>query len=197
MNPTIIVQPTEEPVEIDELRDHLRTPPEDDELLLGYLTAARRHVEEIAGIALLTQTLEWAMDQFPSGNGYSDPWGSIILPRPPLQSITSIKYFDLAGVQQTIAGTDYTANTRAVPGRADLAYGKWWPAARYIPNSIIVTYVAGYATTADVPEELKQVLKLIAGTLYEQREDLVDGTAPAATGLVRQLLTQHRVWACV
>lgn len=209
---TVFTAPTEEPVTQDEVIDHLRIDATDveDTLLPIYISAVRRWIERFAGIAFCQQTLEWAQDFFPpyglsyglSRMGYppisSDMWdtddfGSIVLPRPPLISVTSVKYVDAGGTLQTLASNQYQVDTRSVPGRLAPAYGVSWPDTRWQPNAVIVQYVAGYASAAAVPDDLKQIVLLACGMLYENREEVIEGTVNA-TGILKRLLANHRAW---
>ena len=49
-----------------------------------------------------------------------------------------------------------------------------WPtdALRDTPHAVTVTYVSGWTTAADVPDGIKQYIKMYAGALYEHREQL-------------------------
>lgn len=209
---TIVTPPTEEPVTQDEVIDHLRIDATDveDTLLPIYISAVRRWIERLAGIAFISQTLEWARDFFPPTGltygltrmGYppigsdiweSDAFGSIILPRPPLISVTSVTYVDGSGATQTLATNQYQVDTRSYPGRIAPAYGVSWPDTRWQPNAVVVRYVAGYTDAASVPEDLKQVVLLACGMLYENREELIDGSLNA-TGILKRLLANHRAW---
>lgn len=73
---------------------------DDDTLLTSLLTAATAKTENRTGTRLITQTLELYLDSFP-GTG-----GEIFLPGP-VQSITSVKYIDADGTEQTMDSADY------------------------------------------------------------------------------------------
>lgn len=191
----LITAPTQEPVSLIDLREHLRIGDADaeDTMLALYLSAVRRHIEEIASIAYLTQTWEWAQDFFPSVTD-DNVFGAILLPGSPLQSVTSVKYIDTNGVEQTLSTALYVVNTRSQPGSVTPAVGESWPDTRWQPNAVVVKYVAGYLTPQAIPEDLRQLLLVAAGELYEYREDVIAGTANR-TGLVHRLLAPHRIWA--
>ncbi len=209
--------PSGEPITLADLKLHLRVDAGDtsqDVNLAAYLAAVRAWIERIAGIAFLAQTLEWAIDQFPWAEGASqrlaggwpatgltplrtladNRFGAIVLPRPPLVSVTSVKYLDQTGALITMDSSLYLVDARSTPGRLTPAYGTWWPTTRWQPNAVIVQYAAGYANAAAVPPDWAQALRLAAGAMWEYREDLVDGGAPAETGLLRRILAPLRVW---
>jgi uncharacterized phiE125 gp8 family phage protein len=110
--------------------------------------------------ALRPQTWELRLSEFP----YCDE--EIRLPFPVHTSVTSIKYDDAAGTEQTlVANTDYIVvglnghlSASVLP-----AYGKSWPSARCIADSVRIRYVCGYAPETDdtpsVADKFPQALK--------------------------------------
>ena len=143
----IITPPTTEPVTLGEIKAHTNWPvDEDDPLLNLYISAARAYAEKLTGGAFVTQTVEYVLDSWPSGD-------VIHLPKPPLQSVTSIKYYGADGTEYTMDPTDYIVDTDSFPGRISLAYGKTWPSITLQPvNGIRIRFAAGhpvYAGTVD------------------------------------------------
>ena len=54
--------------------------------------------------------------------------GELKLPRPPLQSVGWVKYYDTAGTLQTLVTTEYLVRTPwQAPGKIERAPGKSWP----------------------------------------------------------------------
>jgi uncharacterized phiE125 gp8 family phage protein len=188
----IIQGPTEEPLSPDEMRDHLRVSDTIEEpLLQSYLTALRQLAEKQLDLAFLTQTLEWSIDQFPCYDE-ANPYGAIQLPRQPLQSVTSLKYIDTNGTQQTWNSSLYLVD--AVQSRIVPAYGQTWPQIRYQPSAIVIRYLAGYLNLAALPEDLRQMMRLAVGTLFEFREGMVSGSAEEAksTGAAEQFFAAYQ-----
>jgi uncharacterized phiE125 gp8 family phage protein len=182
--------PTDEPLTVQEAKDWARiTESEDDDLVQGLIRAARCHVEQLTGRALLTQTWDLYLDCF--------PW-QIDVPRPPLQSVTSIKYIDTEGVLQTLASSEYTVDAKSEPGRIVPAYGKVWPSTRYEPNAVQVRFVAGYGLEAlDIDArapELRQAIGVLVGTMYEQRETRTPDELTEVPEAFYQLVNQDRVF---
>ena len=166
---TLITAPTAEPVSTVEAKAHLRVDISDDDTLIDVLVAAAREdVEARSWRALITQTWELVLDEWPSKS-------FIELPRPPLQSVTSVKYKDQDGSESTWAASNYIVDTDKEPGRVHLANGISWPTVSLYPTSgIRVRYVAGYGDdAADVPRRYVQAIKLMVGHLYENREAVV------------------------
>lgn len=191
---TLYTAPAAEPLSAAEAKAHLRVTTTDEDTLIGSLiTASRQRLEEITGRAFISQTWEYALNDFPEETR-RNPLGAIWLPRPPLVSVTSITYTDTDGASQTLNASLYTVDTRAIPGQIVPAYGQTWPATRDIVNAVVVRYVAGYgASSAYVPEPIRQALRVDLATLYEHREDLVVGNIVAPISTVRTLLAPYRM----
>jgi len=159
--------PTVEPFTTEEAKTHLRISTLDEDTYIDRLIkAARVRTESVTSRALLNQTWNYYMDSFPS---------RIQLPRPPLGSVTSVKYVDQDGVEQTLSNTLYTVDTSAEPGLVYMNYNGSWPDVRVFDKAINVEYVAGYgAASTAVPEDLLQAMLLLIGHLYENREAVME-----------------------
>lgn len=181
MSLVLVTAPAAEPVSLDEVKSHLRvTADTEDELIDALITAARQHVDGRdgwLGRGLVTQTWELGLDGFPTGWEYpSDPWPratAIQVPLPPLQSVTSVKYIDPNGTEQTLASTEYVVHTAEEPGLIVLAYGKNWPSIRVEPGAVRVRFVAGYGLAKDVPRPIKLGLSAYVAHFYEHREPVI------------------------
>lgn len=185
----VIQGPAEEPLSPDELRDHLRiTDTTEEPQLTAYLTALRVLAEKQLDVAFLTQTLEWTIDAFPCYDEVN-PYGALVLPRLPLQSVTSIKYIDTNGTQQTWSNTLYLVD--ALQSRIVPAYGQTWPQIRYQPSAIVIRYLVGYLNLAVLPEDLRQMLRLAVGTLFENREGIAEGNA-TSVGTAEQFFAAYQ-----
>ena len=167
-----VTAPSVEPISLADAKLHLRVDVDtDDDLINAIIKAARQRLEIDARVALITQTLEMRLDCFPVDGD------DILLLRPPLQSVTSIKYVDTDGVEQTWSSDDYAADIYSTPARIRPAYGEVYPTARSVNNAVTIRYTAGYGDAATaVPDDLLQALKLLIGHFYENREDVITGT---------------------
>lgn len=161
--------PTVDPISTVEAKSHLRVDVSDDDALIdGYAAAAREHAEAYTRRALLTQTWDLVLDRFPTDD-------VILLPKPPLQSVSAIGYIDVNGVSQTwnssLYDVDAPSGERAVRGRISPAFGEVWPTARSQLNAVTITFVAGYGNAAtDVPKAIIQAMLLLLGHWYDHRE---------------------------
>lgn len=145
-----------------------------DGLLRLWIAAARRHVEGQTGRALITATWELWLDAFPIQR-------AIELPIPPLQSVTSVKYDDAAGDEQTFSAENYRviapSGDHAGRGRVALNAGASWPTTIDQPKSVRIRFVAGYGSTADaVPDVLKAALLFLVGHFHRYGEEVQDGS---------------------
>jgi uncharacterized phiE125 gp8 family phage protein len=186
MSLKLITAPTAEPLTPAEAKTHLRvTGSDDDAYITALIVAARQAAEHITGRALMPQTWELALDEFED---------QIMLPKPPLTSITSVKYVDADGVLQTMDPAGYQLDDHAVPARLVPAYGTSWPSTRTQPNAVLVRFACGYANAAAVPQEIKSWMLLRIGMLYENREAMIVGVSIAELPHGERLLDAYCVW---
>ena len=166
---TIVTKPTTEPLTLEDIEEHLRlsetSTGSEDDLLLVFLTVARRYCELEQGYAYLEQTWNLVLDDFPRA-------AVIKIPRPPLMSVTHVKSYGIGGTAATMTAGRYYVDTDSKPGRVHLGYGESWPSTILRPaNGVEVQFVAGFGSAQSaVPTEVKQAIKLIIGHMYEHRE---------------------------
>lgn len=195
---TLITAPGVEPITLADLRAHGRIDDDmvaDDDQLTGFILAARQRLEEVTGAAFFTQAWRFQLDRFPD---YSQP---MFLPKPPLQSITSIQYVDTDGTTQTMAASKYVLDTATSPNywpnRVGLAYNEFWPATREQLLAVTVTAVCGWSTIAAIPATIKQAIKMLALHWYDTRsaaESSVAGAqVPEVPFGVRVLIQEYKV----
>lgn len=169
----LIAAPSATPVTVSEAKAHLRVDVADDDAYIETLIfVAAQAAESRTGRALMTQTWDLLLDAFPAAE--------IMIGKLPLQSVTHIKYYDQDGALQTLDAADYVLDPDALPGWLLPAYGKAWPATLDSANAVMVRFVAGYADAASVPAAIKHWVLMYVGHLYQSREPVVIGAAPAA-----------------
>jgi uncharacterized phiE125 gp8 family phage protein len=140
-----VTSPTYEPISLACAKLWLRVDSTTEDALIGsLLMAARSIVEQITRRALVAQTWDWRLSEFPGAER------ELRLPKAPLQSVTSITYLDGAGALQTWSTDAYDVSAPAGPeaqmGRVQLAAGVNWPDTYDQLNAITVKFVAGYVT---------------------------------------------------
>lgn len=148
-----------------------------DPTLNALIKAARQHVESYTSRALITQTWDWKGDNFRVMRDFAYPGAPMVVPLPPLISVTSITYLDTAGASQTwSSSTGY---------QTDIPTGSpWLPAGRIMPkenqsypstqsstfNTVTVRFVCGYGAASAVPLPIKHAMLMLIGHWYEHRE---------------------------
>jgi len=198
---SLVTAPTAEPLSTDELREHSRIDGEGGSQLgkLGRsIGAARERCEGFTRRQLLTATWKLLMDSWWEEGITRD--GALFIPRPPLSSVTHVKYRDEDGTLQTWATSQYVVDAptgpRAGRGRIVPAYDVDWPTLRCQPNAVEVQFVAGYgAAGSSVPAALLEGILLVAGELYERREDAIVGAVVSPTKVTSESLWwPYRAW---
>jgi uncharacterized phiE125 gp8 family phage protein len=169
-----ITAPTTEPITTAEAKDHLRVTFSDDDTYIDALIAtARQIVEARSGMRLFSQTVELRAD-FWSEIGLSDPRRSdlVSLRVAPVQSVSSVKYYDDDDVDTTMTSSLYWTDLSSVPCRIQVK--NEWPSINDRAGNIRITMIAGWATTGAIPEIFKSAIKLLVGHYYENREEVTD-----------------------
>lgn len=189
-----ITAPTVEPVSLAQAKKHLRVTDDDEDALIETaIRASRRNAERFLGRALVTQTWELVIDEFPDAE--------IKIPLPPLQSVLSIKYDDGSGVEQTLDTADYDVDAASEPGWVVPASS--WPSTIDAINAVRIRFVCGYPpdTTnspgdlvGNIPDDICHAILLNLGSLYAHRETVVIGqTVQSLSWGAEQLLRMHRI----
>ena len=136
----------------------------EDDFIDTLIYLATDYTEKYLGRALITQTWTHYIEEFPES-----PYK---LSYPPLQSISSIKYYDTGDTVATFSSSYYYVDTYAEPGRVSLNYGETWPSTILRPiNGVEIIFVAGYGDSAsDVPYAIRHAIKELIAHCYENRE---------------------------
>lgn len=176
MSLKLITAPTGLAVSLADAKAQLRVSGTDEDALITRLIrGATARAEHETGRALMDQEWELILDAFPAAE--------IELALPPVISITTVKFLDTAGVQQTMVGTAYVLDADKLPGWLFPAVGTSWPATQDVANAVRVRFRAGYgATDAAVPEGIKDWLHVQITTLFDNRDLLALSKAAAAPG---------------
>jgi uncharacterized phiE125 gp8 family phage protein len=146
-----------------------------DALMDNWIASAQRKVEIDTGVALLTQTVDVYLDALPYDRTPVD------LPYRPVTAITSVKYTDTAGVQQTHDVSNYLydgASAAPIAARIGLAQGGVWPADYRFFQPYVIRIVAGFANVAALqaaaPELYDAVGLLVAHAANTGRDRFTD-----------------------
>jgi len=176
-----------EPITIDEAKKHLRIfeDIEENEYLLGLIRSARQYIETYCGISIISRTWELYLDAFPS---------CIEIPEPRLIDVISITYSDTTGTEQTLAPTNYRVSGKRKYARIFESAGSTWPDTENFEDAVTVQFTAGFgATREDVPEAIKQAIKLLIGHWYENRGSQIIGVSAGSMAFaVDAILSPYR-----
>ncbi len=196
----VITPPQKFPVELAEAKATARVLQEaEDQQLDKWLKALTLTVQELTDRQALEAELEVVMDS------WNDPTrpnpgvsGRIELRPAPLRSVTSVKYIDAAGVEQTLDAGEYIVSAPAGPtceaGAVILKPERTWPslqAGRL--EAVRIRFKAGYgldtdAGRAEVPQGFKDMISAAFTEKYQMREaaDLARALEPG--------LAEFRLW---
>lgn len=166
--PVITVAATAFPVTLDECKQHANVYIDDDNEYISktLIPAATQYAESWLDRSLMPVT--WRLDL----DGFPPSVESIELPRPPLRAITEITYVDTAGATQTWASSDYTVTIGGEGefGRVRPAYSLSYPVTRSHVDVVSITYTAGFADVASIPEITRWRIKVLVAEWYDTRD---------------------------
>jgi uncharacterized phiE125 gp8 family phage protein len=178
------VEPVATPVSPAEAKAQCRVLHDDeDDLITDLIAAAVSMVEDYCGRAIMTQTWRLTLPEFED---------RIILPRGPVQTISSFTHLDAAGDSQTVDAAIYAQDFDADPQALERQPAQVWPAVGEFVNPVTVVYVSGYAV---VPGAIKQAILMLVANWYKNRETLLTGATVAEMPLgTMSLLQNHRAF---
>lgn len=184
----LVSGPSTEPLDLGEVKTFGRiietdSDEESDALLRSLITAARRKAEAYTGRSFINTTWDFALDRAPDKT-------YLQLPVAPLSSVTSVTYYPDTDVATAWASSNYIVDTYSEPGRITLKTGASWPSDLRPSAAFVVRFVAGYGSLAsDVPEDIRQALRILVQSHSEHREG--DKQIPP---LAADLLSPYKLW---
>jgi hypothetical protein len=197
----VTTAPTAEPLSLQEVKEYLRVDDATDERVVQPLIiAARQFAEEHMNRALMQQTFTLMLDAVidqdqplyegmrtaPDLNYYKN---YIVLPKSPVQSVTSVKTFNDSDEATTMAATKYYVDTQREPAKIVLRTGETVPTALRVANAIEVIYVAGYTSAFTIPEPIRLGMLQHIAYMYEHRGDMYE--AQGAPSLMKSLYAPY------
>jgi uncharacterized phiE125 gp8 family phage protein len=193
----LITAPTSDVVSLEEMKAQLRVDFDDDDDLIAAMTAAiTAHLDGPNGElrrALIPQTWELRMAWFPR---------VVLLPLPPFIEVEAVEYLDDNGERQTFDAERYLVTGAGGRGKVYLAPNQRWPVLPFArPEAAIIRFRAGYLDggvsppEVNVPAPIKAAIKMMTGTLYQNREHVVIGQTPIEIPwAIEALLRSYRVY---
>lgn len=157
---TLVTGPSVLPVVLADMKEHLRvTHSAEDDLIGAYMAAASESIENETGLSLGSQVWE---------QSFQNPTRDLWLLKTPVQSLTSIKYYDGDNVEQTADLSDFDLFNM---GDWFVVRSDEWPATYDRPDAITIRFSCGYASADDMPKTIGQAMKFIVGHWYENRSE--------------------------
>lgn len=161
--PELVTAPTSEPVTTAEARTHLEISGTDHDAKLDELIeAARQQYELDTGYHVIQQTWKLRLPTIQE----------MLFTQRPVNSISSITYFDTDNNSQTLATTVYELDQASNALR--LKYQQEWPSVATRWDAVTITYVVGENSGASTVDEIhKQAILLLVGHWFENRDMLL------------------------
>lgn len=163
MSAILLTPPALEPVSLADAKLFLRVAhDDDDDVIAALIAAARVQVEAQTRRALIEQGWRLTRDVWPAAGRLP------ILPAP-LQQVTAIRVFDADGAPHVLDADDFDIDTISAP--AVLAFARKAPRPPgKLAAGIEIDIVAGYGDEPDdVPEPLRQAIRMLVAHWYENR----------------------------
>lgn len=193
--PVLVTPPAIKPVTLTEVKAALDIGyTAKDDLLNGLIDAATSYLDGWTGIlgrCLVEQT--WRQD-------FNDFRSCLRLPLFPVISVSSVKYTDTVGAEQTIAAPDYSLRNDDLGAYVEFVSTYSFPALNAEGSSVRAQYVAGYANggtvpslTSTVPAAIKQAMFLMIRQWFDNPSNAVVGVTVASMPMaVDALLAPYR-----
>ncbi len=162
---TLVTAPADRLITAADLRTHSRIDDTGEDAYLEQLIDSAVSVAEACTWRrFITQTWDQSFD------GFCDP---LVLRYPPLVSITSVTYIDIAGDSQTLATSVYETGQTDGIDEVRLQDDQSWPNTQAHADVVTVRMVVGYGDPSDVPQDIKHAVRLHAASFYENREGAI------------------------
>ncbi len=188
MSSILLTPPAVEPVTLAEAKAYLRVEhDDDDDVISALIAAARIHVEAQTRRALITQTWRLRRDVWPGD-------GRIEVVPAPLGRLLAARIYDAAGAPHAIDLAAFSADGAAAPGLVAFVPGSLPPPGRAAAGIEIDVEVGYGDAPADVPEPLRQAIRLLVAHWYENRGLIALGqTVAVLPATVAAMIAPYRV----
>jgi uncharacterized phiE125 gp8 family phage protein len=188
MSSILLSGPAVEPLTLAEAKAYLRVEyDDDDDVIAALIAGARVHVEAQTHRALITQSWRLVRDAWPDDDRI------VVLPAP-MRSLTAARVYRPDGSTQALDVAGFVADVAAGPAVLSFAAGAL-PAPGRVFAGIELDIDVGYGDTpADVPESLRQAIRVLVAHWYENRGLIATGAGVAVLPQsVAALLAPYRV----
>jgi uncharacterized phiE125 gp8 family phage protein len=184
MSAILLTAPAVEPVSLAEAKAFLRVEHNDDDDVIEALASASRiHVETQTRRALVTQGWRLSFNVWPED-------GRVPVVPGPLQELTAARVYDFNGTAHAVDVQNFVPDVAT----SALAFAPWAvPAPGRIAAGIELDVMVGYGDAAtDVPEPLRQAVRLLIAHWYENRGLAALGTVTVLPSTVAALIAPYR-----
>jgi uncharacterized phiE125 gp8 family phage protein len=163
MSSILLTPPATEPLSLAQAKLFLRVEHDDDDDMIAALIAGSRiHVEARTRRALITQSWRLARDAWPAD-------GRIAVLPAPLRALVAARVYQEDGTTQALELDAFTLDKVSAPGVLAFAKGAM-PAPGRLAGGVELDIEVGYGDDAeDVPQPLRQAIRLLVAHWYENR----------------------------
>lgn len=199
----LVAGPSQEPITITNVKEHLRLDEDVDDLQVNaYIIAARQWAESYTGRIFVGRSMRQWYDSFgdmPIMNGtvqghqsYLSKQRYLEISANPVLSVESIKYYNDAGTESTWDSSNYYVDNVSHVARIALKDGGEFPTDLRKFNGLAVNFTAGYSTSASlIPQAIKVAMMQYITYLYEHRGDDENTARPPRAAI--DLLSPYKV----
>lgn len=193
-----ITAPSTTPISVAEAKANARVDLADEDALFTlWVSRAVAEAENYMGAAIMQRRVEQTLDEFPSAEveiAMPPAWNSSTPAAAPI-ALVSLKYFDAAGVQQTLSASSYTIDDTTWPFWVLPAFDVEWPDTQGAALDVRVQYDTGYASAAAVPADIRGWLLAAVNFYYQHRGPvLANGKAVELPESFFRTLDPYRVF---
>jgi uncharacterized phiE125 gp8 family phage protein len=185
MSSILLTAPAIEPLSLAEAKAYLRVETGDDDEVIGALIAGSRiHVEAQTRRALITQSWRICVDAWPED-------GRLTIVPAPLQTLIAARVYDFDNAAHAVDTGAFVLDR----GGSALIFAPWaLPAPGRLAAGIELDVTVGYGDAAvDVPQALRQAIRLLVAHWYENRGLVAAGTTSVLPSTVAALIAPYRV----
>jgi len=156
----LVIGPSGDVLSTEDIKQHLGFLGDDADIVSqinDFQTMAVERIESETRRQLLTATYKVFFSCFRN---------PLRIRKPPVQSISSVKYLDNNEDTQTVATSVYESFLDREPGEIWLQDGESWPVSLPHQRAVTVEFVTGYGDWTDIPSTVRHLIRLIVEQNY-------------------------------